>query len=210
MLRTSSRGSRMPGSRHGILAAARATPRRLGSPRGSPRRRGEDASNQPLQPTLRHEHPRIVRFPGARPSPYRPRGNRESRFRSLRGTTFRMIPTPVHRALDGARRASVDSPTVSLPPPACGGYRAQPFGRRLLGAGFVGPAEAGDRPLTLPVAPRDLVPVGSSPGEPRTAATTSPSRRWLVRSEAPSLEECSPASLSRSPCGWEPATGLAA
>jgi len=48
----------------GLGPSVRATPRSLGSPCGSPRVRGEDASHRLLQPTSRHEHPRNVRLPG--------------------------------------------------------------------------------------------------------------------------------------------------
>jgi len=97
----------------------RATPCDLGSPRGSPRSRGEDASLRPLQPTLDTSTREPLDF----------------RARSLRCTDRRMLPlppsfeesrvlpcgagpscdnpTPAGRALDGAPPASAD-PYTSL------------------------------------------------------------------------------------------------
>lgn len=97
----------------------RPTLRLLGSPRGSPRLRREDASHRPLQPTFRYEHTYLARLPRPRLSPRRP-PPRMSPERELYRHSERGVgppcgnPTPGGAALDGAPPASDESPASLL------------------------------------------------------------------------------------------------
>jgi hypothetical protein len=179
-------------SRRAVLPRAR-----LGLPRGSPRRRGEDASHRPLQPT----HDTCTREPldfraraplGRVPTT----GNVLDRDRVLPrgvGPPFGK-PTPAGCALDGTPPAS--ALCASALSAVRGRLRAPPIGRRLPDTALSAVRKAGEGPLALPVAPRVAARV--NPGAHEEPGPFPPPPRQggrLPRPEAPFIDKV----LSRGP-----------
>lgn len=169
------------------------TLRPLGSPRGSPRLRREDASHRPLQPTLDTSTRRSL----------------DSQARSLRREDrLRDVPRALAPMPSGARRRTtlrqseprveqrLTTPLQLQPSPLRPSFlneeetspaRRQSYPVAALSAAR-GPAI---RPLTPPVAPRVRLFPGVF-GAPGPLPPPSRQRGRLPRSEAPSVDKCSP------------------
>jgi hypothetical protein len=178
----------------------RASPRLLGLPRGSPRRCGQDASYRPLQPThdtstrgsldfrirnLRYENRWILP---------RPRSVSSERRR----TTFSLLServgnsAPVGHALDGAAPASAVSRTgISLGPLGPSSLEHHLVWWRYPDAAFSAAFRAGERPLTLPVAPRCRPEIRTSAENQNRFHRHLVNEGGLSRLRAPFLDKCS-------------------
>jgi hypothetical protein len=172
-------------------------------PRGSPRLHREDASHRSLQPTL-DPSTRISTDSRARSSRCEVRLRDEPRAlapchpeRGVRPPCGN--PTPGGSALDGASPAS-DEPPASLLK-LTRRRRAPRAGRASLAGRYQPRRGPVIRPLTPHVAPRDH-PLLSDREAPGPLLPPSRQRGRLPRSEAPSIDKCSPPRFR----GREPAT----
>jgi hypothetical protein len=168
------------------------TLRPLGSPRGSPRLRREDASHRPLQPTLDTSTRPFARLPSPQLAPRRPpprcaQSVSPDAIRNAASDHLAAIQAPGGAAFDDAPPASAISPTslfFNEEETSPARRQSYPF------AAFSAATGPAIRPLTPPVAPRVCLFPGIF-GAPGPLSPPSRQRGRLPRSEAPFVDKCS-------------------
>lgn len=179
--------------------------RSFSSPLGSPRVRLGRCFLPTSATDFRNEHPRTVRVPSAQREPCRPRVvPAETGIQPRRRATFDGGPTSGGHTIDVVSPTSAVSTTARL---AHETSRA-PRERGCLATVLSTACQAGDRPLTLSVAPRPgWDPAGSQSTE-EPAPIPPPLRQWErhPRYRASSTDKCSQDLLSLDPSPDRPTT----
>jgi hypothetical protein len=172
--------------------------RSFSSPLGSPRVRLGRCFLPTSATDFRNEHPRTVRVPSAQREPCRPRVvPAETGIQPRRRATFNGGPTSGGHTIDVVSPTSAVSTTARL---AHETGRA-PRERGCLATALSTACQAGDRPLTLSVAPRPGWDPSGSQSTEEPAPIPPPLRQWErhPRYRTSSTDKCSQDLLSLDP-----------